>query len=265
MSVRGRVLLGVLAACGGNSSGDQPGPDGGVASDARATTDAGVVLDGAPPTDAAMATVTRVGGVIALEERAAFCTTLAACGALDYEDCRAAADDTTTVQFAIPGCVSDARLEAAVSCVKANPSCSATTCDAVVEAWATAFASTTCESDVYSVGIGDRFPIGASDSTCDGGVRASGGWCTRACSTPQQCAGTGTNGNNHFGTANTCGDDSLLGGHGCYPTCTSTRECQAWFGETRYGQRIACKQFEPSVAPSPICVRVNDNRGVELP
>ena len=208
---------------------------------------------------------TRGARVSFYEERAAFCENLAGCDALTYQECIDAVDDTATVQFAIAGCFSDQRLEAAIGCVKANPSCSSTACDAQLTSWAQTFASAACESDVYSVGIGDRYPIGASDSTCDGGIRADGGWCTRACSTPQQCAGTGPNGKNHFGTANTCGHDSLPQGFGCYPTCTSTKDCQAWFGETRYGLRIACKQFDDGSAPEPICVRVSDSRGVELP
>jgi hypothetical protein len=144
---------------------------------------------------------------------------------------------------------------------------SCASCSSALTAWASSYGSQACESDVYSVGIGDRYPIGASDSTCDGGVRADGGWCSRACSTAASCAGTGSNGKNHFGTQNTCAADSFLGGKGCYPTCTSTADCQAWFGETRFGLRIACKQFDDGSAPAntPICVRVNDDRGVELP
>jgi hypothetical protein len=238
------VVTALLCACGGT---DEPS----------------YTPDAQPQLDAT--TVTRVGGVIALEERASFCSALASCDVLAYEACRDAVDDTTTVQFAIAGCASDSHLEAAIACIEANPSCGSDTCDVVVQTWAEAFVSPACKIAPYSVGIGDRYPIGASDSTCDGGLRSVAGWCTRACSTPQQCAGTGSDARNHFGTQNTCAKDTLLTGFSCYPTCTSTRDCQAWFGETRQGLRVACKQFDDGSAPVPICVRVNDNRGVELP
>lgn len=246
-----RALLAmlVLVACG--DDGGAPATDAAIADDAQ--------LDASPPS-----MVARTGGVIAIAERHAFCQALAECGELAYQECRDAVDDTATVQFAIPGCASDAQLETAMRCMKTG-TCG--TCAAQLDTWATSYASAACESDVYSVGIGDRYPLGASDSTCDGGIRAEGGWCTRACSTPQQCAGTTGTGANHFGTANTCAADSLLGGKGCYPTCASTKDCQAWFGETRFGLRVACKQFSDGSAPAntPICVRVNDDRGVELP
>lgn len=217
----------------------------------------------ARPGDGPTATqIVRTGGVIAISERNSFCLALAACGELDYQECRDAVDDTATVQFAIPGCASEPALVTAMSCMKSG-TCGS--CSGALTTWASTFASSGCESDVYSIGIGDRTPIGAADSHCDGGIRSAGGWCTRACSTSQQCAGTGVNGKNHFGTENTCGADSLLQGKGCYPTCTSTADCQAWFGETRYGLRIACKQFDDGSATEPICVRVNDSRGVELP
>ena len=251
------LIIASCAACGGS--------DGAAPPDAGTGTDGSNLRDAAPP-DVPWADVARTGGVIALDERDAFCRKLVSCRTdLTYATCRQAADDTATVQFAIPGCASDARLEAAIACTRVNDVCTGTACDAALNAWATSFASPACESDVYSVGTGDRFPVNASDSTCAGGIRADGGWCTHACSTPQQCAGTGTNGKNHFGAENTCAYDSLPGGYGCYPTCTSTRDCQAWFGETRRGVRMACKKFSDGSAPSPICVRVTDNRGVELP
>jgi AcrR family transcriptional regulator len=75
----------------------------------------------------------------------------------------------------------------------------------------------------------------------------------------------GAGGTSNFGTQNTCGKDSLPQGFACYPTCTSTAHCQAWFGEMRNGARMACKQFDDGSAPGPICVRVIDNRGTELP
>ncbi len=257
--MRAAVAIVVLVACGGGDGDELPATDGGVdamAVDARMTIDA--------PIDVPIAPVMRTGGVIALAERHAFCTALASCGALAYDECREAVDDTATVQFAIAGCAADAQLATAMGCMK-NGTCA--TCDARLNAWASSYASPACESDTYSVGTGDRFPFYASDSTCENGIRASGGWCTHACSTSAQCAGTGPNGLNHFGTANVCAHDSLPAGFGCYPTCTSTKDCQAWFDETRYGLRIACKVFDDGSAPADtgICVRVSDDRGVELP
>ena len=89
MSARGRCvgvalsLLFGLAACGGGG-GDPAGVDGGTASDASSTIDGAPPADAPTSTDAPTASVTRVGGVISLEERAAFCTTLATCGVLTY-------------------------------------------------------------------------------------------------------------------------------------------------------------------------------------
>ncbi len=249
------ALLVALAAC--SSDGAAPA-DGGV----DTTVIDAQLVDATP--DAPAAPVTRTGGVIAIAERQAFCTSLASCGELAYADCINAVDDTATVQFAIPGCTAESQLVAAMSCMK-NGTCGS--CASRLDAWATAYASAACESEVYSVGTGDRFPQGSSDSTCTNGIRADGGWCTHACSTAQGCAGTGPNGKNHWGTENVCAHDSLPAGFSCYPTCTSTADCQAWFGETRFGLRIACKQFDDGSAPAdtPICVRVGDDRGVELP
>ena len=218
------------------------------------------------PPDAAWPGIAKVGGVIAIAERVAFCEELSQCSDLTYSECIEAVDHAATVQRAIPGCTSTAKLETAMSCVRAANDCSSASCDAVVESWAQAYAGANCEVKVSSVGIGDRFEMfSGADSQCDGGVRAGGGWCTRACSNAQQCAGKGAGGANKFGTANTCAKDSLPQGFGCYPTCTSTAHCQAWFGEMRNGARIACKSFDDGSAPAPICVRVVDNRGIELP
>jgi hypothetical protein len=245
------VVLVVLAACSDSSSTMMVAPD----------------APAAPLPDAASpGVVTKVGGVIAIAERKAFCEELTMCSDLTYTECMEAVDHAAAVQVAIPGCTSTAKLEAAIACAKTTDACATTTCDAALTTWSTAYASQNCEVDVYTVGIGDRFEIfSGADSQCDGGIRAGGGWCTRACSNAQQCAGKGDGGNNRFGTPNTCGKDSLPQGFACYPTCTSTAHCQAWYGEMRNGARIACKQFDDGSAPAPVCVRVVDNRGTELP
>lgn len=247
-----RLALVVLAACSSDSS-----PTMEVAPDAPAMT----MPDAATPGQ-----VTKVGGVIAIAERKAFCEELSSCSEITYTECIEAVDHAAAVQLAIPGCTSTAKLEAAIACAKTSDVCATTTCEAALTAWGTAYASENCDVDVATVGIGDRFDIfSGADSQCDGGIRAGGGWCTRACANPQQCAGKGPGGNNSFGTANTCGKDSLPQGYACYPTCTSTAHCQAWYGEMRNGARMACKQFDDGSAPGPICVRVIDNRGTELP
>jgi hypothetical protein len=241
----------LLVACSSSSSMDRPDHP-----DASTTT----------PDAPAQQSVAKVGGVIAIAERKAFCEQLSQCSDLTYTECIEAVDHSATVQPAIAGCTAPAKLEAVMVCAKSNNICSSTACNAALDTWAQTYASVNCEVDVSSVGIGDRYEIfGGADSQCDGGIRADGGWCTRACSTAQSCTGSGAGGNNHFGTPNVCGHDSLPQGFGCYPTCTSTAHCQAWFGETRFGLRIACKQFSDGSAPAPICVRVSDNRGVELP
>lgn len=232
------------------------------------STPSSTVLDGGPGDDppAVYPPADHVGGVIAIAEREVFCTELAVCDAdLDYADCIAAVDDSATVLPTVPGCQAPAKLELAIACAKVEDVCGDTACDAALEAWTASYTSAACELEVFTVAIGDRYPNGAADSTCDDGIRAAGGWCTRACSTAQQCAGSGAGGKNHFGTENTCAAETFIGGLGCYPTCTSTADCQAWFGETRFGLRIACKSFDDGSSPAPICVRVLDDRGVELP
>lgn len=218
-----------------------------------------------PPDGAMPAAVAKVGGVIAISERKAFCEKYVACASdVTYAKCMEYVDLTATIEFAVPGCSSPAKLEAAMSCMKSGGTCSS--CAAAIQAWDTAATSQACELELYSIGVGDRWRLYVGgDSQCDGGIRAQGGWCTHACSNAQQCVGVGDGGKNRFGTANTCGKDSLPQGYACYPTCTSTAHCQAWYGEMRDGLRIACKKFDDGSAPEPICVRVNDNRGTELP
>jgi hypothetical protein len=250
-----RLVVVLLVACTGSSSSPPDNPDASIARDAPTITP-----------DAAWPQVAKVGGVIAIAERVGFCEQLSQCSDLTYTECIEAVDHAATVQRAITGCTSTAKLESVIACARANNICASTACDASLTAWGQAYASANCEVKVSSVGIGDRFEIfSGADSQCDGGVRAGGGWCTRACSNAQTCAGKANGGKNHFGTLNTCAHETFIGGFGCYPTCTSTAHCQAWFGEMRNGARIACKKFDDGSAPEPICVRVVDNRGVELP
>jgi hypothetical protein len=271
----GAMALLVAGGCGGmgdpaGAPGDAAAPDGGsgAGSGGRGVGGGGGRAGGGGA--GGPGAVTLRNGIIPAAAREQFCVALAGCNVIDYDLCLRRANDTATVLFALPACAGDERLLAAMNCVAGIDFCTSSACDAAVSAWADAIASLSCEVKLYSIGIGDAYPEGASDSVCDGGLRVAGGWCGRACAgaaDTTNCAGNGPDGRNHFGTPNVCAPETYIGGWGCYPGCSSTVDCKNLFGDVRNGRRIACMSFSASVAASPICVRMDADTppGTELP
>ncbi|MFO0751005.1 MAG: hypothetical protein U1F43_35825 [Myxococcota bacterium] len=212
--------------------------------------------DDPPPTDIALD-----DGIIPLDARQAFCTEMAACDAATFDYCMELVDEDATIHFYQPGCDRTARLLDAMRCFPTMDDCG-DTCNAELEAWYDLFDSPSCLIRRGSIGIGDRFPPGDADAvTCASGAGLDG-WCSAACELDSDCAGSGPQGRNHFGTANRCALN--LDGYACYPTCTSSVDCQNWFGATVDGARMACIKY-PVFAATCSPVGLDTVLGVELP
>lgn len=234
------------------------------ASDRQTTEPDAATSDAALPNDP----VTLANGVMSRADRIAFCTEVANCkDSIKYTDCLRYATTSAVADFARPGCGATPLLLTAAGCQRAVELCGSNACDAAIDAW-WARAKTVldsggkCSIGSGELGIGDAFaPLGFGDSMCQG-VRAGGGWCTGACSRDSACQGSHASGKNVFGTSNLCGPDTLIGGGGCYPTCTTTAQCVDWYGVNEGGQlrTTTCRKF-PQLA-APICVQ-NTTDGVE--
>jgi hypothetical protein len=255
----GSGVGGAAAGRGGSSGSGETGGTGGEAAQGGCAASNGGSTE----------TVELDDGVIPRLAREAFCVEVATATDVVYDECIRLAKDTATVLFTLPACSADENLLAAINCALGAGVCAAE-CVTAFEAWQTSLSDADCEPRINSIGAGDAVPEGGSDSWCDRGVRAAGGWCSRPCGSSTDtttCSGSGAGALNHFGTPNVCAPETFMGGFGCYPSCTSTVDCQNWFGDMAFGSPIVCRSFSTSVAALPICVRVDGTTpsGMDLP